>query len=64
MLTLCPLCTHSQRPSIDQALRAGRDLRALADEFGVRTAALRHRRDEHVVVIPLDRTRRRVSVVS
>jgi hypothetical protein len=34
---MCPICRHSQRASIDEHLQAGRDLRTLADEFGVRT---------------------------
>ena len=31
MLTICPLCTHSQGSRIDQDLRASRELRPLAD---------------------------------
>jgi hypothetical protein len=45
---MCPICRHSQRASIDEHLHAGRDLRTLADEFGVRTTWLRHHREEHV----------------
>jgi hypothetical protein len=48
MQSMCPICRHSQRSSIDESLRAGRELRTLADEFGVRTTALRHHREEHV----------------
>jgi hypothetical protein len=48
MQALCPICQHSQRTSIDESLRAGRELRTLADEFGVRTTSLRYHRDEHV----------------
>jgi hypothetical protein len=41
MQSMCAICRHSQRTSIDENLRAGRDLRTLADEFGVRTTSLR-----------------------
>jgi hypothetical protein len=40
MQSMCPICRHSQRSSIDESLRAGRELHTLADEFGVRTTAL------------------------
>jgi hypothetical protein len=33
---VCPICRHSQRTSIDERLRASRELRPLADEFGLR----------------------------
>ena len=33
---LCPICHHSQRASIDERLRTGRELRPVADEFGMR----------------------------
>jgi hypothetical protein len=48
MYGLCPICHHSQRSSIDERLRAARELRPVADEFGVRLTMLRHHRDEHV----------------
>ena len=48
MQVLCPICRHSQRPHIDQALIAGRELRALSDEFGASQPLLRHHRDHHV----------------
>jgi hypothetical protein len=54
---MCPISRHSQRPSIDENLRAGRDLRTLADEFGVRTGALRYHRDEHVAGLAKSRRR-------
>jgi hypothetical protein len=48
MYRLCVVCEHSQRVTIDEDLRAGRDLRSLSDEFGLHTRALRAHRDEHV----------------
>jgi hypothetical protein len=48
MQSMCPICHHSQRSSIDESLRSGGDLRPLADEFGVRITVLRYHRDEHV----------------
>jgi hypothetical protein len=59
MQSMCPICRHSQRCAIDENLRAGGDLRPLADEFGVRITALRYHRDEHVA--GLDRGRRSVT---
>jgi hypothetical protein len=44
MQAMCSACRHSQRSRTDQDLRAGRDLRSLSDEFGLRTGALRHHR--------------------
>jgi hypothetical protein len=41
MQSMCPICRHSQRCAIDESLRAGRDLRSLADEVGVDTRAQR-----------------------
>jgi hypothetical protein len=40
MQSMCPICRHSQRSAIDEHLRAGRELRSLVDEFGLRTPAL------------------------
>src|SRR5919199_4008718 len=48
MYGLCPICRHSQRASIDERLCNSRELRPLADEFGVRITALRYHRDEHL----------------
>jgi hypothetical protein len=48
MYRLCCVCESSQRASIDDHLRYGRDLRSLADEVGLPTRALRHHRDAHV----------------
>ena len=46
---LCPICHHhSQRSAIDEPLRNSRELRPLADEFGVRITVLRWHRDEHL----------------
>jgi hypothetical protein len=56
MQSMCPICRHSQRPSIDESLRAGRELRSLADEVGVDTRALRWHRDH---VAGLAKARRR-----
>lgn len=59
MQPLCSICRHSQRSRIDQDLMAGRDLRALADEFGLRPSTLRGHRDEHVTGRREARVRRR-----
>jgi hypothetical protein len=48
MRGLCQVCHHSQRSVIDAHLSAGRDLRSLADAYGLDTRALRTHRDEHV----------------
>ena len=61
MQPMCAICRHSQRQTIDQNLRAGRDLRTLADEFGVRASALRHHRDAHVLQRGRQRRPRRVA---
>jgi hypothetical protein len=39
MQSMCPICRHSQRSSIDESLRAGRDLRSLADEYGLEASS-------------------------
>ena len=62
MQAMCAICRHSQRQTIDRDLRAGRELRPLADEFGMRITALRYHRDEHVAA--LDRRGRRASALS
>ena len=48
MRGLCQVCHHSQRSVINEYLSAGRDLRSLADAYGLDTRALRTHRDEHV----------------
>lgn len=54
---LCTICAHSQRTLIDESLRAGHDLRSLANEFALRTPVLRHHRDEHVAGLAQRRRR-------
>jgi hypothetical protein len=63
MYSMCPICRHSQRTSIDESLRAGRDLRTLANEFALRTSLLRHHRDEHVAGVVRGHARPRVPQV-
>ncbi|MBM9466088.1 hypothetical protein [Nakamurella leprariae] len=48
-LTRCPVCVHSQRPAIDQALTAGAPTeRQLGDAYGLNWNALvRHRKQQH-----------------
>jgi hypothetical protein len=48
----CELCRHSMRGVIDEHLRAGRDVRSLADEYGLETRAIRAHRDDHVLRAP------------
>ena len=55
---LCLVCESSQRATIDEYLRAGRDLRSLADEFGLHTRALRAHRDDHITGVPRARRSR------
>ena len=55
MRGLCQVCHHSQRSVIDAHLSAGRDLRSLADAYGLDTRALRAHRDEHVAGGPKGR---------
>ena len=48
MRGLCSVCHHSMRGVIDERLSSGRDLRSLADEYGLDVRALRAHRDDHV----------------
>ena len=57
MYSMCSICRHSQRTSIDESLRAGGDVRSVANEYALEVRTLRHHRDEHVA--GLARPRRR-----
>jgi hypothetical protein len=48
----CAICSHSQQESIDARLLAGENLSVLGNEYAVRTADLRHHRDDHVLRQP------------
>jgi len=37
----CPVCTHSQRTAIDEALQAGERMGALADAYGISVRQIR-----------------------
>ena len=44
----CTICTHKQRPDIDQALVERRPFRTIADRFAVSKTALIRHHDDHL----------------
>ena len=56
MPRLCTRCAHPQRAEIDGALVAGRTIRDIAGQFGIRKSAVArhkmHRRAREAAVIP------------
>jgi len=44
----CTICTHADRPAIDQALVSGEPYRHIANRFGTPTASLQRHKKEHI----------------
>jgi len=46
----CTICTHADRPAIDQALVSGEPYRHIANRFGTSTASLQRHKKEHIPI--------------
>ena len=47
----CTICTHLDRPAIDQALISGEPYRHIANRFGTSTASLQRHKKEHISLV-------------